>query len=67
MPVVVRSDLRWSPYHLYLGKKTYLMTSLYYLPKKDLVDIKKYLGQGEIKKQNGHFPLQRRVNSICAE
>lgn len=57
MPVVVRSDIRWSPYHLYLGKKTYLMTSLYYLPKKNLIDVKRYLSGGNVDEDKGHFSL----------
>jgi len=57
MPVVVRSDLRWSPYHLYLGKETNLMTSLYYLPKRSSIDVKKYLSGGDIDKDKGHFPV----------
>lgn len=57
MPVVVRSDLRWSPYHRYLGNQTHIMTSLYYLPKKMQFDVKTYLSSGDIDESKGHFSL----------
>ena len=57
MPVIVRSDLRWSPYHLYLGRECYLMTSLYYLPKNNQMDVKKYLSGGKVERGKGHFPI----------
>jgi len=63
MPVIVRSDLRWSPYHIYLGKNIWLLTSLYYLPKKMIIDVKSYLSKGDIKEEKGHFPLDGVENS----
>lgn len=57
MPVVVRSDLRWSPYHLYFGKDNWLLTSLHYLPKTKELDIKQYLSQDANDVKEEHFPL----------